>query len=85
MPLVEPEELLRDVGETVRRLRAARGYSQESFAQEAKLNRAYMGGVERGQRNVGVVNLYRIADALNLSLSEFFAEMEGAGDRGDDG
>lgn len=66
-----------EVGNTVRRLRAARGFSQEAFAQEAKLNRAYMGGVERGQRNVGVVNLYRIAEALDMSLSEFFAEMEG--------
>jgi DNA-binding XRE family transcriptional regulator len=37
--------------------RATRGHSQEAFAQEAKLNRAYMGGIERGQRNVGVVNL----------------------------
>jgi transcriptional regulator with XRE-family HTH domain len=52
---VEPGELLREVGETVRRLRAERGYSQEGFAQAAKLNRGYMGGVERGQRNVGVV------------------------------
>lgn len=73
---VEPEELLRKVGDTVRRLRAARGYSQEGFAQEAGLNRAYMGGVERGQRNVGVVNLRRIADALDMSLSELFAEVE---------
>jgi len=76
MLLVEPEELLRKVGETVRRLRAAQGYSQESFAQEARLNRAYMGGVERGQRNVGVVNLYRIAEALNMSLSDLFDEVE---------
>jgi transcriptional regulator with XRE-family HTH domain len=80
MPSVEPEELLREIGKNVRRLRAARGYSQESFAQAAKLNRAYMGGVERGQRNVGVVNLHRIAEALDLSLSEFFAEMENAED-----
>jgi transcriptional regulator with XRE-family HTH domain len=35
-----------------------------------------MGGVERGQRNVGVVNLYRIAEALGMSLSELFAEVE---------
>ncbi len=76
MPLVEPEELLREVGDTVRRLRAARGYSQEAFAQAARLNRAYMGGVERGQRNVGVVNLHRIAEALGMSLSDFFAEVE---------
>jgi transcriptional regulator with XRE-family HTH domain len=57
-------------------LRTARGYSQEGFAQKARLNRAYMGGVERGQRNVGVVNLYRIAQALDMSLSELFAEVE---------
>ena len=36
-----------------------------------------MGGVERGQRNVGVVNLKRIAEALGMSLSELFAEVEG--------
>ncbi len=76
MPSVEPEELLREVGDTVRRLRNARGFSQEAFAQESRLNRAYMGGVERGQRNVGVVNLYRIARALDISLSELFAEVE---------
>jgi hypothetical protein len=35
-----------------------------------------MGGVERGQRNVGVVNLYRLARALDMSLSELFAEVE---------
>jgi hypothetical protein len=35
-----------------------------------------MGGVERGQRNVGVVNLYRIARALDMSLSELFAEVD---------
>ena len=44
-----------------------------------------MGGVERGQRNVGVVNLYRIAQALDMSLSELFAEVEGkAGREGGD-
>jgi transcriptional regulator with XRE-family HTH domain len=48
------------------RLRATRGYSQERFAQEVRLNRAYMGGVERGQRNVGAVNLYRIAEPLDI-------------------
>lgn len=78
---MEPNELIEEIGNTIRRLRAARGFSQEAFAQEAKLNRAYMGGVERGQRNVGVVNLYRIAEALDMSLSELFAEVEGAKDR----
>ena len=41
-----------------------------------KLNRAYLGGVERGQRNVGVVNLHKMAEALGMSLSELFAEIE---------
>jgi hypothetical protein len=36
-----------------------------------------MGGVERGQRNVGVVNLYRIDRASDMILSELFAEVEG--------
>lgn len=56
-------------------------FSQEAFAQEAGLNRAYMSGVERGQRNVGAVDLYRIAEALWMSLSEFFAEVEGKNGR----
>jgi transcriptional regulator with XRE-family HTH domain len=46
-------------------------------------SRAYMGGVERNQRNVGVVNLHRIAEALDMSLSELFAEVEG--EKGRDG
>jgi transcriptional regulator with XRE-family HTH domain len=58
------------------RLKIEQGYSQEAFAQEARLNRAYMSGVERGQRNVGVVNPHRIAEALDMSLSELFAEVE---------
>jgi transcriptional regulator with XRE-family HTH domain len=47
----------------VRHLRTARGYSQEGFAQEARLNRSYMGEVVQGLRIGGVVNLRRIAEA----------------------
>lgn len=79
---MDSEDLLERLGGTIRRLRAERGFSQESFAQEAKLNRAYMGGVERGQRNVGVVNLFQIAETLDMSLSEFFAEVEGIEENG---
>ncbi len=39
------------------------------------------GGVERGQRNVGVVNLHRMAEVLGMSLSELFAVVEGAKQR----
>jgi len=56
-------EAMREGGDTVCRMRAARGHSQEAFAQEAGLNKACMGGLERGQRKVRVVNLYRIIES----------------------
>lgn len=66
------------LGNTIRELRAERGYSQESFADAVGLHRTYMGGIERGERNVGVVNLSRIAAALNLPLSGLIAKAEQA-------
>lgn len=75
---MDSEELLHKLGSTIRRLRAERGFSQESFASATGLHRTYMGGVERGERNVGVVNLWQIAATLHMSLSEFFAEVEGS-------
>lgn len=66
------------LGKTIRELRAERGYSQESFADVVGLHRTYMGGIERGERNVGVVNLARIAQALDLPTSGLIAEAEKA-------
>jgi transcriptional regulator with XRE-family HTH domain len=71
-------ELQVALGKTIRDLRSARGYSQESFADAVGLHRTYMGGIERGERNVGVVNLSRIAEALELPLSGLIAEAEKA-------
>jgi transcriptional regulator with XRE-family HTH domain len=75
---VDSDELLKALGDTVRRLRSERGFSQESFALATGLHRTYMGGIERGERNVGIVNLSQIATTLGMNLSEFFAEVEGA-------
>lgn len=60
----------------LRRLRAAKEFSQEGFTQAVGLNRAYYGGIERRERNVGAVNLYRIAEARGPRLSAFFVEVE---------
>lgn len=64
------KKVLRKFGKRVRKLRLERGLSQEEFALEANLARSYMGDIERGQRNVSLINMARIAGALQVSLSE---------------
>lgn len=64
------KKVLRKFGKRVRKLRLEHGLSQEEFALEANLARSYMGDIERGQRNVSLINMARIAGALQVSLSE---------------
>ena len=63
-------DILTRFGKRVRELRKSRGYSQESFAAECGLDRTYLGGIERGERNVALRNIGAIANALKLSVSE---------------
>jgi DNA-binding XRE family transcriptional regulator len=63
-------------GTAVRRLRRRKGISQEKLAELAGIHRTYMGDVERGTRNLALVNMTRIANALGLPLSELIREME---------
>lgn len=63
-------DILTRFGKRVRELRKSRGYSQESFAAECGLDRTYLGGIERGERNVALRNIGAIADALRISVSE---------------
>jgi transcriptional regulator with XRE-family HTH domain len=70
--------LLTAFGGAVRTLRRSRGWSQEEFADRVGLHRTYVGDVERGERNLGLVNIGRIADALDLPLSAVMAEVEKA-------
>jgi transcriptional regulator with XRE-family HTH domain len=64
------------LGLAVRRLRQRAGYSQESFADACGLHRTYMGSVERGERNISLDNIQKIAAALGISLSQLFEEVE---------
>lgn len=60
------------LGKKIRQLRKERGFSQESFAYEVGLDRTYMGGLERGERNIGAINLIRIAKILKVEVGELF-------------
>jgi transcriptional regulator with XRE-family HTH domain len=57
----------------VRELRQRLGLSQEGLAERAYLHRNYIGGIERGERNVGLINVGKLADALDVSVAELFA------------
>lgn len=59
-------------GQRVRELRAKKGLSQEALALACELDRTYIGGVERGERNVSLLNIRKIADALGVSVRELF-------------
>ncbi len=63
-------------GRAVRRLRTAREYSQESFADAIGVHRTFMGTVERGETNISLDNIARIAKGLRVTMAELFAEVE---------
>ena len=59
-------------GARVRALRTEKGWSQEGFAFECGLHRTYIGAVERGERNVSLENITKIADKFKIDLAELF-------------
>jgi transcriptional regulator with XRE-family HTH domain len=68
--IMADSEILKKFGERVRELRKEGGWSQEDFAEECGMDRTYMGGVERGERNLGLRNIERIAEALEITIAE---------------
>lgn len=63
-------------GEALRARREPTGLSQERLADAAGLDRTYVSGIERGERNPSLANLWKIADALGIKLSEIHADAE---------
>lgn len=63
---------LRAIGAAIRKMRKDLGYSQEAFADEVGIDRSYMGGIERGEHNLALMNLLKISKALKLPLSQLF-------------
>lgn len=65
------------VGQNVRRLRLAAKISQAELAERMGVDRAYVSGLEKGQRNPTVVTLWHLARALGVSMQRFFVEHAG--------
>jgi len=72
MKKADSNDIRKQFGKRVRELRKARGYSQEAFAHECEIHRTYIGDVERGERNIALDNITKIAATLGIELSELF-------------
>jgi transcriptional regulator with XRE-family HTH domain len=75
----QPDPLLRTIGLTIRGLRRERGLSQEALADLAQIDRSYMSSVERGLRNVSVLNIARIAAALDVPARDLLGPRDPVG------
>jgi transcriptional regulator with XRE-family HTH domain len=64
------------LGKTIRDRRMELGFSQEELAERADLHRTYVGGVERGERNVSLENIVRLAHALQFAPSQLLERIE---------
>lgn len=60
------------IGNTIRKIRLSKGLSQEALALNAGMDRSYLGGIERGEHNVAVINLEKISQALEIPIANLF-------------
>ena len=61
-------------GARLRKLRKAKGLTQESLALACDLDRSYVGAIERGESNVSLINIHRLAEGLKLKPGELFGD-----------
>lgn len=64
--------ILKKLGERIKQLRKEANISQEKLAELAGLDRTYINSVENGKRNISIINIEKIAKALEISLANFF-------------
>lgn len=76
MKRTHPGELRKIVAANIRRFRKERGISQQDFAYDIEMDRTYFGGIERGERNVSIDNIERIANGLQICPSVLLMKPE---------
>lgn len=67
--------ITKELGERIKELRNRIGISQEKFALSIEMDRTYFASVEAGKRNISICNIKKIANGLNVSLSELFKDL----------
>ena len=72
---LEEQTFLRELGDRIRGHREERGWTQAQLAQHCDLHRTFIGSVERGERNVSILNLRLIARVLRVPLAELLAQV----------
>ena len=70
--MIKLAEINKKVGLNIKKYREKKNWSQEQLAFEADLHRAYIGQIERGEKNIGLINLEKIAKALNMEINDLF-------------
>jgi transcriptional regulator with XRE-family HTH domain len=70
-----PHDLLPRLGDRIRKLRKTRGWTQAEMAERVGIDRSFLADVERGKRNVSILNLELIAHGLEISLSQLFSRL----------
>lgn len=73
---LDDRDFLEKIGFRIRELRQARGMTQEQLAKACELHRTFIGSVERGERNVAVLNLRKIARSLRIPVADLFTDPE---------
>ena len=77
LAVISDSEILKKFGERVRQLRKQKDISQEELAHRADLHRTYIGMIERAEKNITLLNIEKIANALEVEVSDLLKDIHG--------
>lgn len=69
-------DIIKQFGQIIRDLRKEKGLTQEELGELADLHFSYIGGIERGERNISLLNIYKLCNALEISMAEVFQKID---------